>query len=224
MRIAPFGPSGQCWEAIANLVQEHVSVDRIEGVFEINRNEDFVGAVSVAVKPLRSSLGADLSAQWGGNTDLERPEVSERAGLDSFAKALTNQTTESVADSDGADTTVLFLQGDESGARKAVCDGRRGFALGKEVDKGGKLLPDFIVVLDGEGVFEVLWTESGGACRSAFWERSDLFGDEVGVQVGDASAAGGADVREVRRRGGPWVFGFEGRRDFAGALQRRRAL
>ena len=89
-------------------MQENIPVDRIEGIFEINRNEDFVGVLLVAVKPLRGSLGADFSAQRGGDTDLEWPKVSERAGLDSFAKTLTNQTTESVADSNGADTAVLL--------------------------------------------------------------------------------------------------------------------
>ena len=87
MGVTPFGPGGQCWKAIANLVQEIVSVDQIEGIFEISRNEDFVGVVSIAVQLLRGSSGADLSARWGGNTDMERPEVSERAVLDSFAKA-----------------------------------------------------------------------------------------------------------------------------------------
>ena len=121
---------------------------------------------------------------------MEWPKISERAGLDSFTKTLTNQTTESVADSNGADSAVLFFQGDESGAREAVCDSRRGFAPGKEVDKGGKLLLNFIEVFGAEGVFEVLWAESGRTCSSAFRERSDLLGDEVGVQVGDDSAAG----------------------------------
>ena len=107
--VAPFGPCGQCWKAITNFVQENIPVDRIEGIFEINRNEDFVGVLLVAVKPLRGSLGADFSAQRCGDTDLEWPKVSERAGLDSFAKTLTNQTTESVADSNGADTAVLFF-------------------------------------------------------------------------------------------------------------------
>ena len=66
--VAPFGPCGQCWKAIANFVQENIPVDRIEGIFEINRNEDFVGVLLVAVKPLRGSLGADFSAQRGGDT------------------------------------------------------------------------------------------------------------------------------------------------------------
>ena len=66
----------------------------------------------IALQPLIGSLGPNFSSEWGGDTDLERPEITKGSGFGVIAQAFANKSAECVANGDWANPTIFFLQSD----------------------------------------------------------------------------------------------------------------
>ena len=68
--IAPLCPRGQAWQAEASLPEERSPVDRVEGIAEINFEENLLSLPCMPLRPVSGSVDNCFSAIAGGHPNL----------------------------------------------------------------------------------------------------------------------------------------------------------
>ena len=75
LRVTPFHPTGEAWEMMAAFGQEGRAVDTVEGVGEIDLNENKRTIVLVPPAPLPSDGHTNLAGHGDADPNLQRGEI-----------------------------------------------------------------------------------------------------------------------------------------------------
>ena len=76
--ISPFSPRSQAGEPEPDLPQHTQTIDGVEGILEVQAEEDHVRLAGRALAPLEGSVDGSFGPQRDGDPDLQRMEVIPR--------------------------------------------------------------------------------------------------------------------------------------------------
>jgi len=134
------------------LFQEGLAVDAVEGVGEIDFDEDGARVGAVTVAPLPGHLVSYFCAEGLRDSELEWEEVFLRLGFGGKAQALGSEAAECFTDCYGSHPIVFFGKCHQGGTSEV----RRHFggrlAAGQESDQRSQVLQDLVAVTWGESL------------------------------------------------------------------------
>jgi hypothetical protein len=107
--IEPLGPASELREIGPQFSKSRLSVHRVEGVGEVELEDNSIDRVGVAGDPLVDNVDRALRPLRAGHAQLVGPKILSGRVLYRFAEHLANQSAQDFADGDRANPAILFF-------------------------------------------------------------------------------------------------------------------
>jgi hypothetical protein len=88
--------------------QHTQTIDGVEGILEVQAEEDHVRLAGRALAPLAGSVDGSFGPQWDGDPDLQRMEVIPRQVFHCVTQAFGDKASQRFANGNWADISVPF--------------------------------------------------------------------------------------------------------------------
>jgi hypothetical protein len=106
--ISPFSPRSQARKPEPDLPQHTQTIDGVEGILEVQAEEDHVRLAGRALAPLAGSVDGSFGPHWDGDPDLQRMEVIPRQVFHCVTQAFGDKASQGFANGNWADISVPF--------------------------------------------------------------------------------------------------------------------